>query len=74
VLGQLHRFLTDPRDERDGQGQDLERENSSDGVWGCHTVLKCNEVCPRSVRPADGIRGLRWRLLARRARRLLVRK
>ena len=72
ALAALHRFVADSREVRDGQ--DLAREDSSDGVWGCHTITRCNEVCPMNVRPADGIRGLRWKLLRKVAGRLLTRR
>jgi succinate dehydrogenase / fumarate reductase iron-sulfur subunit len=37
--------------------------NTETGAWGCDTVFRCNEVCPRKVRPADGIEGVRRRLI-----------
>ena len=57
ALAKLYRFAIDPRDQRPFAA--LDRVNGPDGVWGCDTVFRCNDVCPKDVRPADGIEGLR---------------
>jgi succinate dehydrogenase / fumarate reductase, iron-sulfur subunit len=62
ALAKLYRFQADAREER-GPAT-LRQEDSSAGLWACHTVMACCDVCPRDVRPADGIRGLRRQLLA----------
>jgi succinate dehydrogenase / fumarate reductase iron-sulfur subunit len=61
ALARLYRFVRDPRDAR-GFAR-WSRVSTSTAVWGCDTVFKCNEVCPRYVRPADGIQGLRRKLV-----------
>jgi len=61
ALAKLYRFLADPRDRRP-----LDRwspVSTETGAWGCHKVFRCNEVCPKEVRPADGIAALRRRLV-----------
>jgi succinate dehydrogenase / fumarate reductase iron-sulfur subunit len=68
ALAKLYRFLADSRDERDGA--DLEREDGRGGVWGCHTITRCIEACPKQVRPTDGIEGLRRKLVVRRLKSL----
>jgi succinate dehydrogenase / fumarate reductase iron-sulfur subunit len=45
-----------------------------DGVWGCDTVFRCNDVCPKDVRPADGIAVLRRKIIAGKTKRLFGRK
>ena len=60
ALAKLYRFLADSRENRDGKT--FQQEDSEEGAWGCHTIMKCGEVCPKEVRPADGIRGVRRRL------------
>jgi len=60
-LAKLYRFVKDPRDKR--PYKTWSRVDAEGGAWGCDTVLKCNEVCPKSVRPADGIEGLRRKLV-----------
>jgi succinate dehydrogenase / fumarate reductase iron-sulfur subunit len=72
ALAKLYRFAVDPRDERPFAA--LERVNGPDGVWGCDTVFRCNDVCPKSVRPADGIEGLRRKLVVGKAKRIFRRK
>ena len=61
ALAKLYRFVKDPRDKRGFVH--WFRVNTETGAWGCDTVFKCNEVCPKKVRPADGIEGLRRRLV-----------
>jgi succinate dehydrogenase / fumarate reductase iron-sulfur subunit len=68
ALAKLYRFVRDPRDKR-GYGH-WSRVNTESGVWGCDTVFRCNEVCPKKVRPADGIEGLRRKLLVEKIKRL----
>ena len=61
ALAKLYRFVKDPRDQR-GYAH-WSRVNTESGAWGCDTVFKCNEACPKKVRPADGIEGLRRKLV-----------
>jgi len=68
ALAKLYRFVKDPRDGRNASF--WTRINNADGLWGCDTVFKCNEVCPKDVRPADGIIGLRKQLLAEKIKNL----
>lgn len=68
ALAKLYRFVRDPRDRR--SFVNWSRVNMGDGVWGCDTMFKCNEVCPKDVRPADGIEALRRRLVVEKIRRL----
>jgi succinate dehydrogenase / fumarate reductase iron-sulfur subunit len=72
ALAKLYRFAVDPRDER--PFAEYERVNGPDGVWGCDTVFRCNDVCPKNVRPADGIEGLRRKLVVGKAKRVFRRK
>jgi len=61
AFAKLERFMLDSRDERpDGF---LENVNNENGVWGCDTVLRCIEACPKDVRPTDSIVGLRKQLV-----------
>lgn len=72
ALAKLQRFALDPRDGRPFAA--FEKVDTPEGVWGCDTVFRCNEVCPKDVRPADGIEGLRRRLVGGRFKRLFGRK
>jgi succinate dehydrogenase / fumarate reductase iron-sulfur subunit len=71
ALAKLYRFVQDPRDER--RIKRWSRVNTETGAWGCDTVFKCNEVCPRKVRPADGIEGLRRKLILGKVKSLFKR-
>lgn len=71
ALAKLYRFVKDPRDQR--PFSNWSRVNTEGGVWGCDTVFKCNEVCPKDVRPADGIEALRRRLVMEKVKRLFKR-
>jgi succinate dehydrogenase / fumarate reductase iron-sulfur subunit len=71
ALAKLDRFRLDPRDRRPKES--LEKVDSPAGVWGCDTVFRCNDVCPKGVRPADGIEALRRALVARKVARLFKR-
>jgi len=69
ALAKLQRFSADSRDER-ATGV-LEKFNNEQGVWGCDTVFRCIDACPKDVRPTDGIVGLRKTLLKNKAKELL---
>jgi succinate dehydrogenase / fumarate reductase iron-sulfur subunit len=68
ALAKLYRFVRDPRDRR--PFSNWSRVNTEGGVWGCDTVFKCNEVCPKNVRPADGIEALRRKLVIEKIKRI----
>jgi succinate dehydrogenase / fumarate reductase iron-sulfur subunit len=68
ALAKLFRFVRDPRDIR--PFVNWSRINTEAGVWGCDTVFKCNEACPKDVRPADGIQALRRKLVIEKIKRL----
>ena len=69
ALAKLYRFVKDPRDKR--PFKNWTRVNTEGGAWGCHTIFKCNEACPKEVRPADGIEGLRRTLIVEKIKSLL---
>ena len=68
ALVKLERFILDSRDER-GTGF-LENVNSEKGLWGCDTMLRCIDACPKDVRPTDAIVGLRKSLMKEKVKRL----
>ncbi|MBA4418752.1 MAG: succinate dehydrogenase iron-sulfur subunit [Syntrophus sp. (in: bacteria)] len=61
AFAKLERFMLDSRDERSMRS--LEEINNERGVWGCDTLLRCIDACPKDVRPTDSIVGLRKKLL-----------
>ena len=68
ALAKLYRFLADSRDERDATT--LEQEDAREGVWGCHTITRCIDACPKQVRPTDGIEGVRRKLVVHRMKNI----
>ncbi len=68
ALAKLYRFVKDPRDKRPFSS--WSKVNTESGAWGCDTVFKCNEVCPKEVRPADGIEALRRKLVVEKMKRI----
>ena len=67
ALAKLQRFMLDSRDERPDAF--LASVDSSAGVWGCDTLFRCIDACPKEVRPTDAIVGLRKRLVKYRLKR-----
>jgi len=72
ALAKLYRFVLDPRDNRPYES--LKRIDTQAGIWGCDTVFRCNAVCPKNVRPADGIEGLRRKMVVEKIKRPFRRK
>ena len=69
AFAKLERFILDSRDERPLSV--LEAVNSEKGVWGCDTLFKCIDACPKEVRPTDAIVGLRKSLVTYKFKKLL---
>lgn len=62
-LNQVMRFRLDPRDERsDGEYYQLVGDDS--GVFGCMTLLGCQDLCPKELPLAVQIAFLRRRMIA----------
>jgi succinate dehydrogenase / fumarate reductase iron-sulfur subunit len=68
AFAKLERFVLDSRDERPKRS--LEAVNDDKGVWGCDTVLRCIDACPKDVRPTDSIVGLRKQLLKYKSKKI----
>ena len=72
ALAKLYRFVADPRDQRDYSS--LKSVDDQSGAWGCRTIFRCVEACPKQVRPVDGIEGVRRKLLGARLKAAVSRK
>lgn len=68
AAAKLERFALDSRDERPPDA--LEIVNNERGVWGCDTVFRCIDACPKDVRPTDAVVGLRKTLVKERFKRI----
>ncbi|EEG78664.1 succinate dehydrogenase/fumarate reductase iron-sulfur subunit [Dethiobacter alkaliphilus] len=62
ALAKNYRFYADSREG--GRFERLLRVDSQDGLWGCDTVFKCVDVCPKDVPPTHGIVESRKKLMA----------
>jgi succinate dehydrogenase / fumarate reductase iron-sulfur subunit len=68
LLLQLDRWASDTRDE--ALAERVKAGDSDEGVWRCHTVFNCVEVCPKDLNPTHSIakmkqRAIRQKLLGR---------
>ena len=62
-LNQVARFRLDPRDER-GDAEYYELVGDESGVFGCMTLLGCEDLCPKDLPLATQIAFLRRRMAA----------
>jgi len=69
AAAKLARFVLDSRDERPGEA--LEIVDDEHGVWGCDTVFRCIDACPKEVRPTDGIVDVRKSIVKHRFQKML---
>ena len=69
ALAKLERFVLDSRDERPESF--LNAMDDDKGLWGCDTILRCIDACPKDVRPTDSIVGLRKRLIKHKMKKIL---
>jgi fumarate reductase iron-sulfur subunit len=60
-LNKIARFSLDPRDAR-GDGDFYELVGDDDGVFGCMTLLGCQDVCPKELPLQNQIAFLRRRM------------
>ncbi len=62
-LNQIARFRLDPRDGRDDQAF-YQLVGDDDGIFGCMSLLGCQDVCPKSLSLQTQIAFLRRKMLA----------
>jgi succinate dehydrogenase / fumarate reductase iron-sulfur subunit len=63
ALLKAYRFIFDSRDEASEERLDV--VDQSDGVWRCHTIFNCVEVCPKEINLTWHISQLKKRLVGR---------
>jgi succinate dehydrogenase / fumarate reductase iron-sulfur subunit len=61
VLAAAGRLLQEPRGR--SISQTLAAVKNPHGIWRCHSVFLCSDVCPVDVRPAEAIVELRRQLI-----------
>ncbi len=60
------RFILDTRDS--AAGRRLERITGSHGIWRCHSIFNCVEVCPKEIDVTGHISAMKRRATKRRLR------
>lgn len=61
ALLNIDRFVSDSRDG--AKGERLAIINDEHGVWRCHTIFNCQEVCPRDLNPSGSIAHLKMEIV-----------
>jgi len=61
-LNKIARYQLDPRDQRDGEDY-YELVGDEDGVFGCMTLLGCEDVCPKELPLQSKIAYLRRKMV-----------
>jgi succinate dehydrogenase / fumarate reductase iron-sulfur subunit len=67
ALLKAFRFILDSRDR--AQAERLRRISREDGVWRCHSIFNCVEVCPKEIDITAHLTQLKRLALFRRFRR-----
>ncbi len=68
-LAQVYRFVVDSRELEEAKRLRLIRADSStSGVWRCHQIFACAEVCPKDINPGRHIAELKRLILKSRLR------
>jgi succinate dehydrogenase / fumarate reductase, iron-sulfur subunit len=57
ALLKAYRFEVDSRDE--AKRERMPRWNNERGVYRCHTIMNCQEACPKELSPTEGIQWLK---------------
>ncbi len=64
ALMKAYRFYADTRDIAKDERLDI--IESEDGVYRCHTIFNCVEVCPKKLNPTEAIQKLKIKAAKRR--------
>ncbi len=59
-----YRFVADTRDTITDERLDL--VENEDGVFRCHTIFNCVEVCPKKLNPTEAIQRLKIKTAKRK--------
>lgn len=60
ALLKIDRFLRDSRESAEGERMRI--VDGVHGIWRCHTILSCQEVCPKGISPTSSIMEMRKRM------------
>ncbi len=67
ALLKVERFLRDSRDSI--ANERLRIVDDLHGVWRCHSIFSCQEVCPKNLSPAKAIAEIKKKLLLKKVKR-----
>jgi succinate dehydrogenase / fumarate reductase iron-sulfur subunit len=67
ALLKAERFLRDSRDSI--ADERLRIVDDLHGVWRCHSIFNCQEVCPKNLSPAKAIAEIKKKLLLKKVKR-----
>jgi succinate dehydrogenase / fumarate reductase iron-sulfur subunit len=56
-----YRFIFDTRDE--GTADRMDMINNKQGLWRCHTIFNCNDVCPKDINITGSISKLKSKVV-----------
>lgn len=62
----IDRFVSDTRDG--AKEERLAIVNDEHGVWRCHTIFNCQEVCPKDLNPSGSIAHLKMEIIKNKIR------
>jgi len=60
VLNAVHRFGFDERNEK--AEEIIKKINNQNGTFGCKTISRCTDVCPKEIEPSKRITELKHRI------------
>ncbi len=61
ALVKAFRYEYDTRDN--GFHERMERLDNKHGLWRCHTIMNCNDACPKHIFPTEGISFLKRKVV-----------
>lgn len=64
ALMKAYRFVADTRDTITDERLDM--VDNEDGVYRCHTIFNCVEVCPKKLNPTESIQRLKIKCIKRK--------
>jgi succinate dehydrogenase / fumarate reductase iron-sulfur subunit len=64
ALLKSYRFVADTRDTITDERLDM--VESEEGVYRCHTIFNCVEVCPKKLNPTEAIQRLKIKTAKRK--------
>jgi succinate dehydrogenase / fumarate reductase iron-sulfur subunit len=68
ALLKMLRFVSDSRDGADNERVAIVAQEG--GVFRCHTVFNCQQVCPKDLDPSGAIAKLKWHAIGWKIKRL----